>query len=284
MRKYLELVRFSHSLFAMPFALASMLLAAGGLPSFKTFLLIVLAMVLNRNVAMAFNRLVDAKIDAGNPRTQKRHLPAGSLSKFQVVVFILLNALGFIFVCYYINPLAFYLSVPALLIVCAYSLMKRFTWLCHFFLGLAIGISPLGAWIAVRGEFALLPALLGFALLLWVGGFDIIYATQDYEFDKKAGLFSMVSRWGLERALMVAKVSHALMVILLLGIGYLFQLGLPYNIAVISIGILLAYINFFRKSNSLDSLNRDFFMANVSISLVLMVGIATSVFLVQPSI
>ena len=198
LKHYLGLVRFSHTLFAMPFALASMVWAAQGLPGLRPFLLIVLCMVTCRNAAMAFNRLIDADIDGENPRTARRHLPAGILSRGQVMGFLIINAVVFIAATWFVNRLAFALSVPALVAVCGYSVTKRFTSLSHFFLGLAIGISPVGAWIAVRGSFAWEPILLCLALLLWIAGFDIIYATQDHEFDRKKGLHSLVVRLGVK--------------------------------------------------------------------------------------
>jgi 4-hydroxybenzoate polyprenyltransferase len=276
---YLSLVRFSHTLFAMPFALASMLWAAQGLPSLRVFLLIVLCMVTCRNAAMAFNRLVDAAYDAENPRTARRHIPAGILSRGQVWGFFLANAGLFIGATWFINRLAFVLSVPALAAVCGYSLTKRFTSLSHFFLGLAIGISPVGAWIAVRGAFAWEPIALCAALLLWIAGFDIIYATQDEEFDKRKGLHSMVVRMGVPGALWVSKLAHAAMWLVLLGLGWGGGLGLPWQITLAAVAVLLLYVHAFRRSASLDALNQDFFLANIAVSACVLAGMAACVFL-----
>ena len=278
-RHYLGLVRFSHTLFAMPFALASMVWAAHGLPTLRIFLLIVLCMVTCRNAAMAFNRLIDADIDKDNPRTARRHLPAGILSRGQVSGFLISNALLFIAATWFINRLAFALSGPALIAVCGYSITKRFTSLSHFFLGLAIGISPVGAWIAVRGGFAWEPILLCLALLLWIGGFDIIYATQDHEFDRDRGLHSLVVRLGVQRALLASKLSHLAMWIVLLGVGWYGGLGLPYGICLALVAAMLLYLHLFRRSASLDDMNQDFFLANIAVSLCVMVGIGASVFL-----
>ncbi|HKP97684.1 MAG TPA: UbiA-like polyprenyltransferase [Fibrobacteria bacterium] len=272
-RHYLGLVRFSHTLFAMPFALASMVWAAQGLPTLRVFLLIVLCMITCRNAAMAFNRLIDADIDKDNPRTARRHLPAGILSRGQVAAFLVLNALVFIAATWFVNRLAFALAVPALIVVCGYSLTKRFTSLSHFFLGLAIGISPVGAWIAVRGGFAWEPILLCLALLLWIGGFDIIYATQDHEFDKQRGLHSLVVRFGVKGGLLVSKLSHSAMWGVLLGLGWYGGLGMPYRICLAVVGAMLLYLHLFRRSDSLDSMNQDFFLANIAVSLCVMVGI-----------
>lgn len=277
-RHYLGLVRFSHTLFAMPFALASMIWAADGLPSLRAFLLIVLCMVTCRNAAMAFNRLVDADIDKENPRTARRHIPAGILSRAQVLAFLMLNAVVFVAATWFINPLAFRLSLPALIAVCGYSLTKRFTSLSHFFLGLAIGISPVGAWIAVRGGFAWEPILLCLALMLWIAGFDIIYATQDHEFDRKAGLNSMVVRLGVPGALILSKTTHLAMWGVLAGLGWYGGLGMAFAAAMILVAGLLLYLHLFRRSASLDSLNQDFFLANIAVSVCVMAGIVANFF------
>jgi 4-hydroxybenzoate polyprenyltransferase len=278
LKNYLGLVRFSHTLFAMPFALASMVWAANGLPSFRVFLLIVLCMVTCRNAAMAFNRLIDADIDKDNPRTARRHLPSGVLSRGQVTAFLVANAVVFIAATWFVNGLAFALSIPTLMAVCGYSVTKRFTSLSHFFLGLAIGISPVGAWIAVRGGFAWEPILLCLALLLWIGGFDIIYATQDHEFDRSRGLHSMVVRFGVKGALAISRLSHLAMWAVLLGLGWYGGLGMPYRICLAVVAAMLLYLHLFRRSDSLDSMNQDFFLANIAVSLCVMVGIGACVF------
>lgn len=276
MKDYLGLVRFSHTLFAMPFALASMVWASQGLPNPLTFLLIVLAMITCRNAAMAFNRLVDADIDKANPRTAKRHIPAGILSRRQVGGFLAANAVGFIAVTWFINGLAFALSVPTLIAVCGYSLTKRFTSYSHFFLGLAIGISPVGAWIAVRGGFSWEPLALCLALLLWIAGFDIIYATQDYEFDRSRKLNSMVVRFGIPGSLAAAKAAHAAMWLVLLLIGWKGELGMPFQASLGLVALLLLYVHIFRRTASLDAMNQDFFLANIAVSVCVMAGIVAS--------
>lgn len=279
LRHYLSLVRFSHTLFAMPFALAAMFWAARGWPSARVFGLVVFCMVFCRNAAMAFNRVVDAAYDARNPRTARRHIPAGVLSRRGVVAFLILNAVLFVGATWFLNPLAFTLSVPALVAVCFYSLTKRFTTWSHLYLGLAIGISPVGAWVAVTGMIGAEAILLCLALLLWIAGFDIIYATQDEEFDRRAGLNSVVVRFGLNGALNISRVLHGLMVIVLVITEALFGLGLPFRVAIAMTALLLAYIHFFRRSASLDDLNADFFQANIAVSLVVAAGIVTAVFL-----
>jgi len=209
---FFGLVRFSHTLFALPFALASMLIAAEGFPAVKTFLLILAAMVTARNSAMAFNRLVDASLDAQNPRTANRHLPQEILKHKEVLFFICINSLLFLTVCYFINSLAFYLSPVALGMIFLYSFSKRWTSLCHFILGFCLAISPVGAWIAVLGTIDWPPLLLGAALLLWVSGFDIIYSTLDVDFDRRMGLFSFPSKFGIDSSLRLALLLHLSMI------------------------------------------------------------------------
>jgi 4-hydroxybenzoate polyprenyltransferase len=288
-KHYFSLVRFSHTLFAMPFALASMLWAADGLPSGRVFLLIVLCMVTCRNAAMAFNRLADSRIDGKNPRTAKRHLPAGILSRGQVLGFLSLNAAVFVTATWFVNRLAFALALPTLIAVCGYSLTKRFTSLSHFFLGLAIGISPMGAWVAVRGEGiaqalfrgewpagAPAPLLLCLALLLWIAGFDIIYATQDHEFDKAHGLHSLVVRFGVDGALAASKAAHFAMWLALAGLGWYGGLGIAYRVCLGLVAAMLIYLHVFRSSASLDSMNQDFFLANIAVSFIVLIGIGAS--------
>ncbi len=278
LRHYLGLVRFSHTLFALPFALASMIWASQGFPTWRVFLLILICMITCRNAAMAFNRLVDADLDKANPRTARRHLPAGILSRNQVLGFLILNATAFVVTTYFVNLLALVLAIPTLVIVFGYSLTKRFTSLSHFFLGLAIGISPVGAWIAVRGHIDWEPILLCMALLLWIAGFDIIYATQDHEFDRQRGLHSLVVRFGIPGALRISKVLHALMWICLFVLGWLGGLGLAFQISLGIVAILLLYVHLFRRSASLDALNQDFFLANIAVSLCVLAGIGASFF------
>ena len=271
--EYGKLVRLSHTLFALPFALASMLLAADGLPSVRIFLLILGCMFTARNGAMAFNRLADAKFDALNSRTAGRHLPAGKLSKMNVIVFIALNGAAFVFFAWLLNPFAFYCSVPVFLFLLSYSLWKRFSWLCHFMLGAAIGASPLGAWIAVTGEPAVFPAVLGAMLAFWIAGFDIIYASQDIESDRELGLHSVPAEFGLKRAMKIAFLCHVVMFVIAAFIGFYWNLGIGWNVCLAIIAAVLLYIHVFRKSNDLDSVNRDFFLANVAISFLVLVGV-----------
>jgi 4-hydroxybenzoate polyprenyltransferase len=276
---FLELVRFSHTLFALPFALAAMLVAAGGIPSFRIVLLILICMATARNSAMAFNRLVDAKLDAKNPRTAKRHLPAGKLSENQVLAFIVANGIAFVLGAAFLNHLAFACAIPVWFFLLSYSWWKRFSWACHGFLGLAIGMSPLGAWIAVRGEFALFPTLLGVLLALWITGFDIIYATQDEVSDREQGLHSIPVRFGTANALKIALGLHIGMLVVGLLIAVLFPLGWPWYVSLGACVAMLVYMHGFRKTNDLDRMNQDFFLANVAISVICLVGLALVVYL-----
>ncbi len=277
--EYAKLVRLSHTLFALPFALASMLIAANGLPPVKVLLLILGCMFTARNGAMAFNRIIDAKYDALNPRTASRHLPSGKLSKNGVIVFTALNGAAFVFFAWLLNAFAFYCSLPLFLFLLSYSFWKRFSCLSHFILGMAIGASPLGAWIAVVGEPALLPTALGFMLAFWISGFDIIYASQDIEADKALGLYSIPVTFGLKKAMNISLLCHAIMLLIAAFIGFYWNLGLPWLASLAVIFIALLYIHIFRKSNDLDSVNRDFFLANIAISLLVLLGIGVWIFM-----
>ncbi len=272
-KDYLQLVRFSHTLFALPFALGSMWVAASGLPSLRVFLLILGCMITARNSAMSFNRLADARFDAENPRTAGRHLPANRMSKKSVMAFIIANGILFVTFAYFLNTLAFICALPVWLLLLSYSYWKRFSFLCHWFLGFAIGLSPLGAWIAVRGAFAVFPVFLVFILTLWMGGFDIIYATQDEEIDRQMKLHSVPARFGKRRALQIALVSHLLMLVLCVIFGLAGHLGIVWWTVSALMTAAVFYIHFFRKSDDLDSMNRDFFLANVGISVLVMLGL-----------
>ena len=273
------MVRFSHSLFAMPFALGSMWVAANGFrdmtaaETVRIVLLIVGCMVTARNSAMSFNRIADAEIDAKNPRTAGRHLPAGRLSKKSVIAFLAINGALFVLFAWLLQPLAGMLALPVWLLLLSYSYWKRFSWLCHWFLGFAIGMSPLGAWIAIRGEFAVFPIFLLVILMLWMGGFDIIYATQDEEIDRAMGLHSVPARFGRKRALQIAFWSHVAMLALCVAFGFVWNMGVPWWVVTGLMTAAVLYIHLFRKSDDLDAMNRDFFLANVAISVLVMAGL-----------
>lgn len=235
-RKYFEFVRFSHTVFALPFALASMAVASRGWPGWRIFLLILAAMVCARTAAMGFNRIVDRHYDAQNPRTAGRHLPTGQMSVTGAWWLVIGAGTGLVGVAWFINWICFWLSPVALAIVFFYSLTKRFTDFTHFFLGLSLAVAPVGAWLAVTGSFAWPPVVLAVAVVFWLTGFDIIYATQDYEFDKAAGLHSLPVRWGIAGGLRFARWMHAVMWAALVGFGLITGLGWPYyaGLAVIA--------------------------------------------------
>lgn len=280
-RRFLELIRFSHTLFALPFALMSALLAWNAKGSFQPIELvgILACMVFARSAAMAFNRLVDRDIDALNPRTKGRHLPAGLLTPTAVTTFTVLCAAGFIASTALFlfaepsNPWPLYLSVPVLAFVCAYSLTKRFTSLAHFWLGASLFLAPVGAWIAIRGlEQMLIPLTLGSAVLFWVAGFDILYACQDAEFDKNARLHSIPATLGVPAALRLACVCHGVMWGLLFALYAQAQppLGTIFLLGVIAVGCLLAYEHWLVRPGDLARVNQAFFHVNAVISIGLL--------------
>lgn len=272
-----EMLKLSHTIFALPFALASMLAAAGGLPSWRLVILILLAMVTARNAGMAFNRYLDASIDARNPRTASRHVPQGLLSGRFVLVFSLVNALLFLAVTRAINPLCLALSPVALALLFGYSYMKRFSSLSHLVLGLVLGSSPIAAWIAVRGTFEFPPFVLGLAVAFWVAGFDVIYATQDHDFDRGEGLHSLVVRFGIGRALILARLFHAATISLFVAFGLLLHAPWPYFATVGLIAGLLAYEHSLVKADDLSRINAAFFTVNGYISLIFLAGVALAI-------
>lgn len=277
------MIRFSHTLFALPFALLSAVLAwrlnlqAGGSIRWQEIAGILLCMMFARSVAMAFNRLVDRTIDAANPRTATRHLPAGLLSVPAVVTFSLACSAGFILstLLFLPNRWPLYLSVPVLAFLCGYSYAKRFTSLCHYWLGGALMLSPIAAWIALRGEIAWPPVLLGLAVFFWVGGFDIIYACQDVEFDTQRGLHSIPARLGVARALKLALVSHIVMLVCLVGLWFTADLGPVFLAGIFAVAGLLAYEHSLVRPTDLARVNVAFFNVNVIVSMGLfVVGLA----------
>ncbi|MBK6940160.1 MAG: UbiA family prenyltransferase [Planctomycetes bacterium] len=272
-KQYLELVRFSHTLFALPFALMALFLALPGeWPSPRTTAWILVCMVGARTAAMAYNRLVDRDVDAENPRTRNRHLPAGFVGVTEVVLLVVGASAVFVVGAAALNPLAFALSPVVLVVLLGYSHLKRFTALCHLGLGVALGLAPLGVWIAVRGAIdasAWVPAMLGLAVLCWVSGFDILYACQDTEFDRGAGLHSIPARFGVPRALWIARLSHGAMLLALVGLGLLAQLGIVYAIGVALTAALLAYEHRLVRADDLSRIDVAFFTVNGCISLLL---------------
>ena len=263
----LEMIKFEHTIFAMPFALTSMMLAADGMPKLSTFGWIILAMVGARSSAMAFNRIADAHLDKLNPRTASRAIPRGILNLAEVWLFTIVAAGLFVFASWRLNALAFVLSPVALVVILGYSLTKRFTNMSHLVLGLALGIAPTGAWIAVTGRFDLAPIILSAAVMFWTAGFDIIYALQDLEFDAKMGLFSIPKALGPARGLLVSRLFHALTVLLIAAYGLALGLGPVYFAGVAFVACLLAYEQSLVRPSDLNKVNMAFFNTNGLVSI-----------------
>ena len=263
-------IKIQHTVFALPFAVMSAFLAAEGLPEWKTLGLILVAMFGARNAAMAFNRMVDAKLDANNPRTSNRALPAGKLTLTQYAVFLVLSSALLIGASYMLNPLAFYLSPVALAIVFFYSITKRFTVWSHIYLGFALACAPVGAWVAVKEEISLVSLILGAAVVFWLTGFDIIYSCLDVEADHKSDLYSIPRRFGVDRALKIDYGTHALMIFFLLGVLWHPAVGVLYGIGVIAVAGLLVYEHSLVKSDDLSKVNFAFFNVNGMIGIGLM--------------
>jgi 4-hydroxybenzoate polyprenyltransferase len=268
------MIKWEHSVFALPFALCGAMLAAGGLPAWHQLAWIVVAMVSARSAAMAFNRLADASIDAANPRTAIRALPAGLLSPSFVTTFVLMSCVIFVLAAWQLNRLTLWLSPVALAIVFAYSYAKRFTRFSHLFLGFALGIAPAAAWIAVRGSLDARILLLTAAVAFWVGGFDVIYACQDYEFDRNFGLHSLPRHFGIHAALWIARLFHIFMLGLLIALVVVFGLGKLAIAGVIVVALLLAYEHSLVRHDDLSKLNAAFFTMNGVISVVFFVFVA----------
>ncbi len=284
-QKWAGFVRFSHTLFALPFALAAMAVAARenrGWPGGRTFVLILAAMVCARTCAMAFNRIVDRRFDALNPRTANRHLPAGQISLVGASVLCALAGAGLIGASWLLNPLCFYLSPVALVVICFYSLTKRFTDYTHVFLGIALALAPVGAWLAVKGsavsplEWVQMLVLSG-AVILWLVGFDIIYALQDYEFDRRQGLRSLVVAWGPQNALAAAFLAHFTMCGLLLAFGLLCRFRIAYLVGWAVIAACLVLEHWIARRRSLNWINVAFFRLNAVVSAVFFVVVAAEV-------
>ena len=272
----LGMIKFSHTLFALPFALFGGLLAAHGPSGWigrpRDWLGILLCMASARSAAMAFNRLVDHRIDAKNPRTASRHLPTGRLSIAAVMLFTASNAVIFVLatLLFLPNRWPLLLSTPVLLWLCGYSFAKRFTTLVHLWLGSALMLAPIAAWIALRGNLEWPPVLLGFAVLFWVTGFDIIYACQDVDFDREEGLSSVPRRFGVKNALRIALGCHVVMVLMLAGLGPAVPLGRYYQFGVGLIAVLLIYEHSLVRPDDLTRVNIAFFHTNILISLGLL--------------
>ena len=280
-RATLEMIKWEHSIFALPFALMGAVLAAGGWPSLRVLGWIVVCMVTARSAAMAFNRYVDAKLDAQNPRTTGRAIPAGQLSSTFVFWFAVVASIAFLLSAAMLNPLTKELSPAALSVVLVYSYMKRVTRWSHLVLGLALGISPAAAWIAVRGTIEPRVLLLTAIVALWVGGFDVLYACQDMEHDRSAGLFSVPAAFGLKGAFLIARMMHIGMVLLLFEMLHVFMLGRIALAGVIVVTLLLLYEHSIVSPKDLRRMNAAFFTLNGVISVLLFGFVAADVVLRQ---
>jgi 4-hydroxybenzoate polyprenyltransferase len=287
LRKWGEFVSFSHTVFALPFALSAMLVAARdnrGWPGWRTFALILCAMVCARTCAMSFNRIVDRRFDKLNPRTQARHLPAGTISLWSAWTLWALSAAGLVVSSYFLNPICFVLSPVALAVLCFYSLTKRFTNYTHVFLGIALALAPVGAWLAVKGadlskmEVAQM-SVLAVSVILWLVGFDIIYAIQDFEFDRSHGLHSLVVAWGPANALTAAFLSHMVMCGLLLLFGLLCRFRLAYIIGWFLIVFCLLLEHWIARRRGLNWIQAAFFRLNATVSMIFLGVTAAEVIL-----
>src|SRR6058998_2788303 len=244
--RFLRLIRFSHTVFALPFALGALIVAGDGWPSVPILLLVIACMVFARTAAMLFNRLVDWSLDQRNPRTASRHL---LISKLSASVLLVVSSAGFVATAAAINRMTFILAPVALALIFFYSLTKRFTSATHFFLGLALAVAPVGAWIAQAGRIDIAPVILGFGVICWVAGFDLIYATQDYEFDRREGIRSLVVKLGIAGSLRLAQLLHLLTLVALIGFGVTAKLGAVYFWSLLLIAAALVYEH---KTEKLD--------------------------------
>ncbi len=272
------MIQFEHTVFALPFAFMGAVLAGGGLPPPGKLGWILLAMVGARSAAMTFNRLADQGFDARNPRTAGRPLVTGALSRRFAWIFLLAACSLFFLSAASLNRLAFVLSFPVLGLILGYSYAKRFTWAAHLLLGASLGCAPLGAWIAVRGDLSPAPAILACAVLFWTAGFDIIYACQDVEFDRTAGLHSLPRRWGIRRALLLSRLFHLAMILALVLVGRMLDRGPVYYGGVLGTGALLAYEHRLVRSDDLSRVNRAFFTVNGYISIFLFLTTLTDLY------
>jgi 4-hydroxybenzoate polyprenyltransferase len=267
--RFLRLIRFSHTVFALPFALGALVVAANGWPSFRILLLVLLCMVFARTAAMLFNRLVDWSLDQRNPRTASRHL---LVSKPVALTLLAFSSAGFVLAAAAINRLTFILAPVALFVIFFYSLTKRFTSATHFFLGLALAVAPVGAWIAQTGRIDIAPVILGFGVICWVAGFDLIYATQDYDFDRREGIRSLVVKLGIARSLRLAQLLHLVTFAALVGFGLTAELGALYYWSMPLVAAALVYEHKIEKLD-LAGINRAFFQSNAFVSAVFLVAV-----------
>ena len=276
------MIKFEHTLFALPFAFLGAILAAGGLPSAWQIVWITVAMFGARSAAMTFNRIIDIDFDAANPRTANRELPSGKLSIGFAWAFLFVSISIFLLASYLLNWLTFALSPVALLSVLGYSYAKRYTAFAHLLLGWALSISPTAAWIAVRGSIdSEVPILLSLVVFMWTAGFDVMYACQDYEFDKKAGLRSIPARFGIKNSLWIARLFHLQAFIALLLLYLVTELGWPALAGVLLVGALLVYQHTLVSAKNLSRMNAAFFTTNAFVSVILFISFSVAVFIAK---
>ncbi|MEW6674736.1 MAG: UbiA-like polyprenyltransferase [Nitrospirota bacterium] len=268
---YLKMIKFPHSIFALPFAFTGAIIAASGIPSLRQIFWITIAMVGARSGAMGLNRIIDRNIDRANPRTRNRELPAGIIKLSEAVLFVAVSFTVFVFAAYMLNPLCLKLSPVALCMLFIYSYTKRVTWASHFVLGLSLSAAPVGAWIAVKGTFDPEIISIGIAVVFWLAGFDTLYALQDIEFDKSYGLYSIPERFGIKKALIFARIFHVIAFLMLLFSGFLFNLGVFYWLGMMVVGGLFIYEHSLVREDDLSRLDMAFFNMNGYISMVVFI-------------
>lgn len=266
----LDMIKFEHTIFALPFALLALFLAADGVPEPRLLVWVIVAMAGARTTAMTMNRIADRRFDARNPRTRDRHLPAGRVRLGEAWALALGSAALLVVAAWRLNGLALALSPVALAVVWSYSWTKRFTWVSHLWLGLALALAPCGAWIAARGRLEPLPLLLGLGVLFWVAGFDTIYACQDQEHDRRHGLFSLPARWGARRALVVARAFHVLMMASFVALGIVFDFGWLYAAGLVCVGALVFVQHALVRAVDLRHIDVAFFNVNSIVGVLVM--------------
>ncbi len=278
---YLETIKFSHTVFALPFALMGMILAQRAIPPVEKIIWILVAMIGARSGAMGFNRISDYKFDRENPRTLNWPHIKGEITILQMVILTIISYLIFIFAAYKLNKLCFYLSFPVIFILSFYSLTKRFTYYTHLFLGFAISLAPVGAWIAITGKFSFLPFLISFVILFWIAGFDIFYSLQDIDFDKKNSLYSIPVKYGIKRSLLIARCFHIIMMCALIYMIPVFKLGAIFATGVNITGVFLLYEHSLVKENDLSKIDKAFFSVNGWISIILFISLLLDLLIIS---
>lgn len=268
---YLRLIKFSHSVFALPFAFTAALIAADGIPALDRIFWITLAMIGGRSGAMGMNRIIDRKIDALNPRTENREIPKGVIKTGEAFFFTVIAFAVLLFSAYKLNPLCLKISPLVIFVLLTYSYTKRFTWLCHLLLGVALSLAPLGAWIAVKGTFNVEILPLCLAVMFWVAGFDVLYGLQDMEFDKRQGLYSIPKAFGIKNSLWIARVFHLVTIGLLLSLVPIFNMSYFYLAGILLVAGLMLYEHSLVKPDDLSKLNMAFFNMNGYISMTVFV-------------